>query len=323
MKAIVSRVYGGAEVLHPAEVDEPRPGDGDVLVRVKAAGVDRGVWHVMTGTPYAIRLAMGLRGPRLAVRGRELAGVVEAVGRQVSGLRPGDEVYGTTASGSWAQFAVARPATLATRPANVSFEQAAVTPISGGTALQAVRDAAAVVPGQRVLVIGAAGGVGSFAVQIAKALGANVTGMCSPSTVDTVRRLGAEDVLDYTHEQVDRDGPIYDAIIDTAGNRPLRTLKRALKPRGTLVIVGAENAGPVLGMGRVLRAPVVSVFSRQRLRGLISLERATVFDDLRGLIDSGAVTPLVDRAYPLEQAGDAMRRRVGGHPAGKVALTVG
>lgn len=320
MKAVVSTVYGNADELRLAEVDQPRVEADDVLIRVRAGGVDRGVWHVMTGRPYAIRLATGLRRPKLAIRGRELAGVVEAVGSKVTGFRPGDEVYGTSGSGSWAQFATARPATLAIKPGNVSFEQAAVAPISGGTALQAVRDVAAVRPGQRVLVIGS-GGVGSFAIQIAKAYGATVAAICSPSHVDVVRRLGADDVLDYTREEIDRDGPVYDAIVDTGGNRPLPLLRRALVRGGIAVIVGAENAGAVLGMGRVLRAPFASMVGSQRFKGLISLERAAVFDDLRQLIESGAVTPLVDRAYPAEQAVDAMRRLADGHPAGKVALT--
>jgi NADPH:quinone reductase-like Zn-dependent oxidoreductase len=276
----------------------------------------------MTGLPYAIRLGTGLRRPRVPVRGRQLAGVVEAVGRKVTTVRPGDEVYGTTASGSWAQYAVTRPSLLARRPANVSFEQAAVAPISGGTALQAVRDAARVRKGQRVLVIGAAGSVGSFAVQIATALGATVTGVCSPSAVDAVRSLGAQDTIDYTHEEVDRDGPCYDAIIDTAGNRPLGLLRRALAPRGTLVIVGGEGAGRILGLGRVLRAPLVSLATSRRMRGLVAVERSTILDGLRELTESGAVTPLVDRVFPLDRAADAMRHLVGGHPAGTVALRV-
>jgi NADPH:quinone reductase and related Zn-dependent oxidoreductases len=322
MKAVVSHVYGDADVLQSAEVDRPRIGDDDVLVRVRAAGVERASWHVMTGTPYAIRLGTGLRRQRVPVRGRQFAGVVEAIGRTVTTVQPGDEVYGTTGSGSWAQFAVTRPSQLTRRPMNVSFEQAAVAPISGGTALQAVRDAAGVRPGQRVLVIGAAGSVGSFAVQIAVALGARVTGVCAPSAMDAVRSLGAEDTIDYTREDVDRDGPCYDAIIDTAGNRPLGLLRRALTRQGILVIVGGEGAGRILGMGRVLRAPVVSLATTQRMRGLIAGESRAVLDDLRGLIESGAVTPLVDRIYPLDRAADAMRHLAGGHPIGNVALAV-
>jgi NADPH:quinone reductase and related Zn-dependent oxidoreductases len=322
MKAVVSRVYGDADVLQVAEVDQPRIGDDEVLVRVRAAGVERASWHVMTGVPYAIRLATGVRRQRVPVRGRQFAGVVEAVGRNVTTVQPGDEVYGTSGSGTWGQFTVTRPALVARRPMNVSFEQAAVTPISGGTALQAVRDAAKVRPGQRVMVIGAAGSVGSFAVQIAVALGGRVTGVCSPSAVDAVRALGAEDTLDYTREEVDRDGPCYDVIIDTGGNRPLGLLRRALTPRGILVIVGGEGAGRILGMGRVMRAPLVSLVSSQRMRGLFAGERVAIFDDLRGLIESGAVTPLVDRVFPLDRAADAMRHLTGGHPIGTVALAV-
>lgn len=326
MRAIVQDVYGPPDVLRPADVDQPAAGDDEVLVRVRAAGVDPGVWHVMTGRPYLVRaFGFGLRRPNLPVRGLDLAGVVEAVGAAVTDLRPGDEVYGTCESGSFAEYATARRRRLARKPATLSFEQAAVTPVSGTTALQAVRDRAAVQPGQQVMVIGAAGGVGSFAVQIAKAYGAAVTGVCSTAKTGLVRSLGADDVIDYTREEIDRDGARYDVIIDTAGNRPLRLLRRALTPRGTLVLVGGENGGgPLLGGfdRAMLRAPLLSMATSQRLRNLVAQVRAADLDELRRLIESGAVTVVIDRIYPLVAAADAIRHVAAGHAAGKTALTV-
>ncbi|MGA3488129.1 NAD(P)-dependent alcohol dehydrogenase [Micromonosporaceae bacterium DT55] len=326
MKAIVQDVYGPADVLELRDIDRPSVGDDEVLVRVRAAGVDPGVWHVMTGRPYLLRaVGFGLRRPKVPVRGRDLAGVVEAVGARVTRLRPGDEVYGTCESGSFAEYATARQDRLAIKPANLSFEQAAVTPISGMTALQGLRDCAGLRPGQRVMVIGAAGGVGSFAVQIAKAFGATVTGVCSTAKVDLVGSLGAADVIDYTHSRIDVNGTRYDVIIDTAGNRPVSLLRRALTPRGTLVLVGGENGGGRLLGGydrQMLRAPLMSIFTSQRLRNLMAKEHAADLEELGQLIDSGAVTPVIDRAYPLADAADAIRHLAQGHAAGKTVVTV-
>jgi len=326
MKAIVQDGYGPADVLELRDIDRPSVGDDEVLVRVRAAGVDPGVWHLMTGRPYLLRaVGFGLRRPKVPVRGRDLAGVVEAVGARVTRLRPGDEVYGTCESGSFAEYATARQDRLAIKPANLSFEQAAVTPISGMTALQGLRDCAGLRPGQRVMVIGAAGGVGSFAVQIAKAFGATVTGVCSTAKVDLVGSLGAADVIDYTHSRIDVNGARYDVIIDTAGNRPVSLLRRALTPRGTLVLVGGENGGGRLLGGydrQMLRAPLMSIFTSQRLRNLMAKEHAADLEELRRLIDSGAVTPIVDRAYPLADAADAIRHLAQGHAAGKTVVTV-
>ena len=325
MKAIVQDVYGSADVLALRDIDRPSIGEKEVLVAVRAAGVDPGVWHLMTGLPYLVRAAgVGLRRPKVAVRGRDLAGVVEAVGAQVTRFRPGDEVYGTTARGSFAEYAAAPQRRLAAKPANVSFEQAAVVPVSGQTALQAVRNCGRVQQGQRVMVIGAAGGVGSFGVQIAKAYGARVTGVCGPAKADLVRSLGAEDVIDYTSEEIDRDGARYDVVIDTAGNRPLSLLRRALTPQGTLVLVGGERGGGRFlgGFDRQLRAPLVSAFVGQRLRGLMARERAEDLQELARLIESGAVTPVIDRTYPLAQAPEAIRYLAAGHAAGKVAITI-
>ncbi|MEV1203982.1 NAD(P)-dependent alcohol dehydrogenase, partial [Microbispora rosea] len=270
----------------------------------------------------------------VAVDGREVAaraevvlhvaGVVTAVGAGVTRFRPGQEVYGTCPTGSLAEYAKAPQARLAPKPANLTFEQAAAVPVSGMTALQAVRDVAGVRPGQRVLVIGASGGVGSFAVQIAKALGASVTGVCAAAKAEFVRSLGADDVIDYAHEEIDRDGARYDVVVDTAGNRPLSLLRRILTPRGTLVIVGGGHTAYRFtgGMGRTFRAPLLSAFSRQRLRPMFSRERAEHLEELTRLIESGAVVPAIDRAYPLASAPDAIRHLVGGHPAGKVVVTV-
>jgi NADPH:quinone reductase-like Zn-dependent oxidoreductase len=325
MKAITQDVYGGPGVLGLRDIERPSIGDDVVLVQVRAAGVDPGVWHLMTGLPYLLRaMGFGLRRPKVAVRGRDLAGVVVAVGARVTRFRPGDEVYGTCESGSFAEYAAAPEKQLALKPAGLSFEQAAVVPISGTTALQAVRDAGRVQPGQRVMVIGAGGGVGSFVVQIARAYGATVTGVCSTSKAELVRSLGAEDVIDYTRDEVDRHGARYDVVIDTAGNRPLSLLRRALTPRGTLVVVGGEHGGGRLlaGFDRQLRAPLLSLFVKQRLGALVAKERAEDLDALTRLIESGAVTPVIDRTYPLSEAADAIRYLADGHAAGKIVVTV-
>jgi NADPH:quinone reductase-like Zn-dependent oxidoreductase len=325
MKAVVQDVYGPAGVLGLCEIDRPAIGEDEVLVRVCAAGVDPGVWHLMTGEPYLVRaMGFGLRKPKVAVRGRDLAGVVEAAGAGVTRFGPGDQVYGTCESGSFAEYAAAPQKRLAAKPANLSFEQAAVVPISGVTALQGVRDCGRMQRGQQVMVIGAAGGVGSFAVQIAKALGARVTGVCSTSKARLVRSLGADDVIDYTHDEIDCNGGRYDLIIDTAGNRRLSLLRRAMTPHGTLVLVGGEHGGGRVlgGFDRQLRAPLVSMFVRQRLRGLVAKERAEDLEALTRLIESGAVTPVIDRTYALADAPDAIRYLAEGHAAGKVAVTV-
>ncbi len=325
MKAIVQDAYGPADVLRLRDVDRPAIGDEEVLVEVRAAAVDPGVWVLMTGRPYLMRLAgFGMRRPKVAVRGRDVAGVVAAVGARVTRFQPGQEVYGTCESGSYAEYASARQSRLAPKPAGLTFEQAAAVPVSGMTALQAVRDVARVRPGQRALVIGAAGGVGSFAVQIAKAYGASVTGVCSAAKAGLVRSLGADDVIDYAREEIDRDGARYDVVVDTAGNRPLSLLRRALTPRGTLVIVGGGHTAYRFtgGMGRTFRAPLLSMFVGQRLRPVMSRERAEHLEELTRLVESGALAPVIDRAYPLSEAPDAIRRLIDGHPAGKIVVTV-
>jgi NADPH:quinone reductase-like Zn-dependent oxidoreductase len=322
MNAIVQDTYGSAEVLELREIDKPVPKDHEVLVRVGAAGVDRGVWHLMTGLPYLLRAGYGLRAPRNGVRGREVSGRVEAVGREVTRFRPGDEVMGI-AEGSFAEYACAREDKLARKPANLSFEQAAAVPVSASTALQGLRDQGKLQPGQKVLVIGAAGGVGSYAVQLAKAFGAEVTGVCSTSQVDLVRSLGADEVIDYTREEFADRAHRYDLILDTAGRRPLSHLRRALTRRGTLVIVGGEGGDRWTGgMGRQLRALAISPFLRQRLRMFVNKERHEELELLTELIEAGKVTPVIDRTYPLGEAPEAIRQLVDGHLRGKLVITV-
>jgi len=324
MRAIVQDAYGEADVLRLAEIDRPAVGDDQVLVRVVAAGVDQGAWHLMAGLPYPVRLAgYGVRAPKAPVRGRELAGRVEAVGSGVTTLRPGDEVFGV-AEGAFAEYAPAAVAKLAPKPASLTFQQAAALPISGLTALQAVRDQGRVTAGDRVLVIGASGGVGSFAVQIAKAFGAEVTGVASTGKVDLVRSLGADHVIDYRlGDDLGAGERGYDVIIDTGGNRPLRVLRRALTPTGTLVLVGAETGGRWLGgTDRQLRAMVLSRFVRQRLRTFIASEKAADLLALSALVESGAVTPVVDRTFPLAETPAAIRHMREGKARGKVVIDV-
>lgn len=322
MRAIVQDRYGTADEWRLAETATPAITANEVLVQVRAAGMDRGTWHLMTGRAYLIRLlGFGLLRPKNRVPGLDVAGVVVAVGADVTRFRPGDEVFGIS-RGSFAEYAPAREDKLAHKPANLGFDQAAVVPISGSTALQAVR-AARVEAGQRVLVIGASGGVGTYAVQLAKAAGAQVTGVCSTSKIDLVRALGADDVVDYTRSDFADGSRRYDVIVDIGGNGRLSRLRRALTPTGTLVIVGGEQGGSVTGgFGRQLRAPVVSLFVSQRLDMLASKEHHSYLEALRPLIDTGQVTPALDRTYPLADAPDAMRRLEAGHARGKIAITI-
>jgi NADPH:quinone reductase-like Zn-dependent oxidoreductase len=322
VKAIVQNVYGETDVLRLRDIDPPALRPDDLLIRVHAAGVDRGVWHVMTGLPYPARLAFGLRTPKNPVLGSDVAGTVEAVGADVTGFRPGDEVYGD-AGGSFAELTRAPAGRCAPKPANLSFTQAAAVPVSGCTALAAVRDAGKVRPGRTVLVIGAAGGVGSFAVQIAKAYGAHVTGVCRTDKTDLVRSIGADDVIDYTRDDITDGTRRYDVVIDTGGNRTLSRLRRALTARGTLVVVGGEEGGRLLqGTDRQLRAALLSPFVRQRLTGLMSIVSAADLRTLTELIESGAVTPVIDRTYPLGEVPEAIRHLSAGNARGKVVITL-
>jgi NADPH:quinone reductase-like Zn-dependent oxidoreductase len=323
MKAIVQDRYGSADVLEFRDIQEPVVGEDDVLVRVHAAGCGPDVWHLMTGMPYMARLAIGLRTPKLPVLGWDVAGTVEAVGANVTGIKPGDEVMGTT-KGSFAELAIAKPEDLVPKPAKLSFDEAGALPISGITALRAIRDEAKVQPGQTVLVIGAAGGVGSLAVQIAKGYDAKVTAVCSTSKEDLVRSFGADDVIDYTREDFADGSRHWDVIVDTAGRRPLSRLRRALTPKGTLVIVGGDGGGSWTGgfFRGVLRAPLVSLFVGQRLRGLATKVKQEDLVTLTELVEAGTVTPVIDRTYPLIEAPDAIRYLAEGHAAGKIVVTV-
>jgi NADPH:quinone reductase-like Zn-dependent oxidoreductase len=323
VKAIVQDRYGSADVLEFRDIEEPVVGENDVLVRVHAAGCGPDVWHLMTGMPYMARPAIGFRRPKVRVRGWDVAGTVESVGAKVTGFQPGDEVIGT-AEGSFAELVIARPDNLVPKPANLTFEQAAAVPISGTTALRAVRDVGKVQPGQTVLVIGAAGGVGSLAVQIAKASGAKVTGVCSTSKSDLVRSIGADDVIDYTREDFADGARRWDLIVDTAGRRPLSRLRRALAPKGTLVIVGGDGGGRWTGgfFRGVLRAPLVSPFVSQKLRGLATKVKKEDLVTLTELIEAGTLTPVIDRTYPLSEAPDAIRYLEEGHVRGKVIIAV-
>jgi NADPH:quinone reductase-like Zn-dependent oxidoreductase len=324
MNAVVQDTYGSPEVLELREIDKPVVGDDEVLVQVRAAGVDPGVWHLMTGRPYLVRvMGYGLRTPKVGVRGRDVAGWVEAVGTNVTQFRPGDEVFGI-GEGSFAEYVGARADKLAPKPANLTFEQAAAVPISALTALQALRDTGKLQPGQTVLIIGAAGGVGTFAVQLAKAFGAQVTGVCSTTKLDLVRSIGADEVIDYTREDFADGARHWDLIVDTAGRRSLSQLRRALTPRGTLVIVGGEGGGRWLGGfdRQILRAPLLSALVRQRLRPLVSKERSKDLLVLKELIEAGKITPVIDRTYPLSEAPQAIRYLEEGHAGGKVVVRV-
>ena len=322
MHAIVQDSYGSAEVLRSARITRPEIADHEVLLRVHAAGLDRGTWHLMTGTPYLMRvIGFGFRRPKNRVPGVDVAGTVVAVGSAVTRFAVGDEVFGMS-RGSFAEYAAAREDKLAHKPANASFEQAAAVGISGGTALQALT-AGRVQAGQRVLIIGASGGVGSFAVQLAKASGAEVTGVCSTNKVDLVTSLGADRVVDYTREDFAAGSHHYDLIIDIAGNSPLSRLRRALTPTGTAVIVGGESKGNLTGgIDRQLRALILTRFVGQRLTGLASKERASDLEILADHLAAGTVTPSIDRTYPLDQVPTAMRYLEAGKVKGKIAITI-
>jgi NADPH:quinone reductase-like Zn-dependent oxidoreductase len=341
MQAIVQSRYGTVpqEVLRLERIARPRPAAGEVLVKVRAAGLDRGTWHVMAGQPYLMRLGFGFRGPRNQVPGMDVAGTVVATGPGVTRFAAGDEVFGI-ARGSFAEYAVAREAKLARKPASLSFAQAAAVAVSGLTALQGLRDAGRLKQGQpgqpgqprqKVLIIGASGGVGSYAVQLAKAFGAEVTGVCGTTKTDLVRALGADHVIDYRREDlaarrradvagVAGEHEHYDLILDIAGNTPLSRLRRSLAPRGTLVIAGGEGA-KWTGIGRQLRALALSPLIRQRLTMFVSTHRLQDLDTLRQLTESGQVTPIVEQTLPLTEVPAAIRRLHAGQVRGKLVIT--
>jgi NADPH:quinone reductase-like Zn-dependent oxidoreductase len=323
MQAVVQDRYGSADVLGLAEVARPQAGADEVLVRVHAAGLDRGTWHLMTGRPYLGRLVFGIRSPSNPIPGIDLAGTVVAVGSAVTRFSTGDEVFGF-GSGAFAEYAVAREDKLSGKPINLSFIQAAVVPVSAGTALQALSDHGRIAQHQRVLVIGASGGVGSYAIQIAKAVGAEVTGVASTAKLDLVQSLGADHVIDYTRDDYSDGSHHYDLVVDIGGNAPIARLRRALTRAGTLVIVGGEDGGSWTGsLDRPLWALALSPFVRQRLTNFIAKQRASDLKRLTELIEAGMVTPRIDRSYGLDQVQDAMRYLEAGQARGKVAITIG
>jgi NADPH:quinone reductase-like Zn-dependent oxidoreductase len=322
MQAIVQDTYGSADTLRLARLPRPGIADHEVLLLVRAAGLDRGTWHLMTGQPYLLRLGFGFRGPKNPVPGRDVAGTVVMVGSAVTRFSVGDEVYGI-GQGSFAEYTTAREDKLARKPANTSFEQAAVVPVSALTALQALRDAGHLEQGQHVLIIGASGGVGTYAVQLAKAFGAEVTGVCSTTKQDLVRALGADHVIDYTQQDFAEGAHRYDLILDIAGNPALSRLRRALASTGTAVIVGGENGGSWTGgIDRQLRARVLSALVRQRLTMVLCQERSSDLERLTAVIEAGNVTPSIDRTYPLADVPEAMRHLAAGKVRGKIAITI-
>ena len=319
MKAVIHSQYGDPEVLHVATLERPVPRKHEVLIRVKAAGLDYGQWHLMSGKPYVMRLATGLTKPKQRVLGKDVSGVVEAVGTEVTRFKVGDAVFGA-ASRTFAELTCAREDELCLKPERLSFEQAAASAISGVTALIGLRDVAKVRAGQSVCVIGAGGGVGSWAVQLARHFGARVTAVCSTSKVEFVRSLGATSVIDYTQVQLPTDGR-FDVILDLAGNRPLRVLRKALAPRGTLVLGGGEGGDRCFGgMGRTLRAALWSMFLKQRLVMLLGFVKPEPLHALARILGEPGVTPAVDRTFPLEEAAVGMRALVSGQVRGKLVL---
>jgi NADPH:quinone reductase-like Zn-dependent oxidoreductase len=319
MKAIVQDKYGSPDVLQLKDIDKPVVKDDEVLVRVCAAAVNIGDWHLLQGVPYVMRLGIGLRRPRREIPGLDIAGRVEAIGRSVKQFQPGDEVFGWC-KGAFADYACAAQSNLLAKPANLTFEQSAAVGDSAFTALNAVRDQGKVQPGQRVLINGASGGVGTFAVQIAKLFGANVSGVCSTRNVDLVRSIGADQVIDYTKEDFTQTEQRYDVMLDMVGSRSLSDCRRALTPRGTYVLVGVSNLGRWFGLGRQAKALLLSRFVRQRMRVFVVRHNREDLVVLKDLVEAGKVAPVIDRLYTLSEVPDALRHQGEGHAQGKIVI---
>lgn len=317
MKAIVQRGYGSDAVLSFEDVDDPTVGERDVLVRVRAASVNAADWYTVLGKPYLIRAISGLRTPRVPVAGKALAGVVEAVGGSVVGFAEGDEVWAEPNGGAFAELASIPAKRVAHKPAGLTFEQAAAVPLAGTTALQGLRDVARLAAGQSLLVIGASGGVGTFAVQLGKAFGASVTGVCSTRNVELVRSLGADRVIDYTREELSGR---YDVIFDLVGDRTLSTLRGVLAERGTVVLSAGQGNRVTGPLGRIARAGVLSLATRQRLRPLVATYSSSDLDVLARLVDEGSMTPAIECTYPLSAGRDAVRHLGVDHARGKVVV---
>jgi NADPH:quinone reductase-like Zn-dependent oxidoreductase len=322
MKAIMHTRFGSpSEVLELREIDKPVPEQGEVLIRVRAASVAKGDWLIARGEPYIARPSYGLRTPNQEVAGLEVAGIVETVGPGVQRFDAGDEVFGWC-DGAFAEYVAVEEDQLARKPGDVSFEEAAALPISGFTALQAVRDSGRIRSGQKVLIIGASGGVGSLAVQIAKTFDAEVTGVVGPRNVDLVRSLGADHVIDYTREEIASGGGTYDVIIDIAGNRPLSELRKALTPAGTLVIVGGTGGSATMGFGRTVRAMLLSPLVGQRLVALLSKPNLSDLETLRDLVESKRIASVVGRIYPLSETPSVVEQLGAGSSSGKRVIAV-
>jgi NADPH:quinone reductase-like Zn-dependent oxidoreductase len=321
MKAIVQTQYGSSDVLQLTDVDKPVAKDDEVLVHVHAAAINIGDWHLLRGMPYVVRLVAGLRRPRREIPGLDIAGQVEAVGANVQQFRPGDQVFGWC-RGAFAEYACAAASNLLTTASNLTLEQWAVVGDSAFTALAAVRDQGKVQPGQRVLINGASGGVGTFAVQVAKAFGANVTGICSTANLDMVRSIGADEVIDYTKEDFAQTGQRYDVMLDLVGSRSLSDCRRALTRRGTYVVVGVKDVGRWLGLGRQFKALLLSPFVRQRLRVFVVRHNRQDLAVLKELVEAGKLVPVIDRRYALSDVPEALRHQGEGHARGKSVIAL-
>lgn len=323
MRAVVQHRYGPPDVLELKEVEPPRAGDGDVLVRVRACGLNAADWHLMRADPWLVRVASGLRRPRRAVLGSAVAGVVESVGGGVTGVRSGDEVMAEVQRGGLAELVAVRASAVGPKPASLTFDEAASLPLAGTTALQALRDAGRLRAGQRALVIGASGGVGHLAVQIARSMGAEVAGVTSTHNVDLVASLGAAHVVDYTRQDVAAAGERYDVVLDAVGTLPVSACRRLLTRAGRYVAVGAGKGGRVAGpVGRMARLAVLSLFVSQVMLPFLARSRREDLVALHDLVESGDLRPVIDRRYALEEAADAVRYLEGGHVRGKLVVTV-
>jgi len=320
LKAIVQTGYGSPDVFELREIEKPVVDDDGVLVRIRAASVNALDWHIMRGIPPIVRLTTGMRRPKNPIPGVDVAGHVEAVGTNVTQFQPGDEVFGMR-SGAFAEYVCGKEKNFVSKPAGLTFEQAAAVPVAAETALQGLRDKGRIRPGQKVLINGASGGVGTFAVQVAKSFGADVTGVCSPRNVDMVRSIGADRVIDYTQEDFVRDGQRYDLIFDVAGTHSWSDCRRVLSPNGTLVLAG-QSGRKKPSILPLLLAPVASRFMRQKLVSFIAKHTNADLVALKGLIEAGKVTPIIDRSFPLRETPEAIRYLGEGHPRAKVVITM-
>ena len=321
MKAIVYSNYGSPDVLKCEEIEKPTAGDDEVLIKVRAASVNPLDWHFMRGTPYIVRIMAGLRKPKVTRLGVDVAGQVEAVGRNVTQFKPGDEVFGAC-RGAFAEYVCASESALVMKPDNVTFEQAASVPVAAFTALQGLRDKGHLQPGQKVLINGAAGGVGTFAVQIAKLFGADVTGVCSTRNVDMVRSIGADRVIDYTQEDFTKSGQRYDLFFDSVGNHSLLACRRVLNPKGIYIVVGGPDGRWLGPLARMIKTLVLSWFVSQNLVMFLAKRSKEDLTIMHELMEAGKVTPVIDKRYRLSEVPEAIRYLQEGHARGKVVITL-